>query len=62
MINEANMSNDIQQPTSELNGRTIDDFDDSWLHCNVSFETIPLEDKSTPYKTSGIKATFYALY
>ena len=39
VINEANMSNDIfQQLTYELNGRTIDDFDDSWLHHNDSFQ------------------------
>ena len=39
VINEANMSNDIfQQLTYELNRRTIDDFDDSWLHHNDSFQ------------------------
>ena len=43
VINEANMFNDIvQQPTSELNGRTTDN--DSWLHRNNSFQRIPLKD------------------
>ena len=49
MINEADMSNDVAlQPTFELNGRTTDEFDDSWLHRNDSFQVIPLEDTS-PY-------------
>ena len=49
VINEANMSNDIQQPTSELNGRTTYDFNDSWLHRNNSFQRIPLKDTTYEY-------------
>ena len=53
VINEANMSNNIvQQPTSELNWRTTDDFNDSWLHRNNSFQRIPLKDRHTSTFTS----------
>ena len=39
VINETNTSNGIvEHPTSELNERTTDDFDDSWLHHNDSFQ------------------------
>ena len=32
MINESNTSNGVvEQPNSEIDGRTIDDFDDSWF-------------------------------
>ena len=55
VINETNMSNDIvEHPTSELNERTTDDFDDSWLHHNDTFQTIPMEDRSTLYIAYGI--------
>ena len=55
MINEANRSNDvIPQLTSELNERTTNDFDDSWLHRNDTFQTIPMEDRSTLYRANGI--------
>ena len=64
MINEANMSNDIAlQPTFELNGRTTNEFDDSWLLRNDSFQVIPLEDTSPIYRASGIiKARSYTWY
>jgi hypothetical protein len=55
VINETNTSNDVvQQPTSELDGRTTNDFDDSWLHQNDSFQIIPMEDRSTLYTAYGI--------
>lgn len=44
VINETNMRNDIvQHATSDLNVGTTDDFDDSWLHLNDSFQRIPME-------------------
>jgi hypothetical protein len=55
VINETNTSNDVvRHPTSELDGRTTDDFDDSWLHHNDSFQIIPMEDTRTLYRASGI--------
>ena len=44
VINETNTSNGVvEHPTSELNERTTDDFDDSWLRHNDTFQTIPME-------------------
>jgi hypothetical protein len=55
VINEINTSNDVvQQSTSELDGRTTDDFDDSRLHRNDSFQRTPMESTSTLYRASGI--------
>ena len=55
VINETNTSNDVvEHLTSELNERTIDDFDDSWLRHNDTFQTIPMEGTSTLYKAYGI--------
>ena len=51
VINETNTSNGIvEHPTSELNERTTDDFDDSWLHQDDTFQTIPVEGTSTLYR------------
>ena len=49
VLNEANMSNDIKQLTSELNGRTTDDFNYSWWHRNNYFQRIPLKDTTYEY-------------
>ena len=55
VINETNTSNSVvEHLTSELNERTTDDFDDSWLHRNDTFQTIPMKDTSTVYKAYGI--------
>ena len=55
VINETNTSNGIvEHLTSELNERNIDDFDDSWLHHNDTFQTIPMEGTSTLYRSYGI--------
>jgi len=55
VINETNMSNGVvEHLTSELNERTTDDFDDSWLHNNDTFKTIPMERTSTLYRAYGI--------
>ena len=55
VINETNTSNDVvEYLTSELNDRTTYDFDDSWLHRNDTFQTIPMEDRSTLYRANGI--------
>jgi len=44
VINETNTSNGVvEHLTSELNERTTDDFDDSWLRHNDTFQTIPME-------------------
>ena len=52
VINKTNTSNGVvEHPTSELNGRTTDDFDDSWLHQDDTFQTIPVEGTSTLYRT-----------
>ena len=51
VINETNTSNGVvEHLTSELNERItddFDDFDDSWLHHNDTFQTIPMERTST---------------
>ena len=58
VINETNTSNGVvEHLTSELNERItddFDDFDDSWLHHNDTFQTIPMECTSTLYKAHGI--------
>jgi len=55
VINETNTSNSVvEHLTSELNERTTDDFDDSWLRHNDTFQTIPMEGTSTLYKAYGI--------
>ena len=55
VINETNTSNDVvEYLTSELNDRTTYDFDDSWLHRNDTFQTIPMEGTSTLYRAYGI--------
>ena len=55
VINETNTSNGVvEHLTSELNERNIDDFDDSWLHHNDTFQTIPMEGTSTLYRAYGI--------
>jgi len=55
VINETNTSNGVvEHLTSELNERTTDDFDDSWLHHNDTFQTIPMEGTSTLYRAYGI--------
>ena len=55
VINETNTSNGVvEHLTSELNERTTDDFDDSWLHHNDTFQTIPMERTSTLYRAYGI--------
>ena len=55
VINETNTSNGVvEHPTSELNERTTDDFDDSWLHQDDTFQTIPMERTSTLYRAYGI--------
>ena len=48
LINETNTSNGVvDHLTSGLNERITDDFDDSWLHHNDTFQTIPMECMST---------------
>ena len=55
VINETNTSNGVvDHLTSGLNERTTDDFDDSWLHHNDTFQTIPMERTSTLYRAYGI--------
>ena len=55
VINETNTSNGVvDHLTSGLNERTTDDFDDSWLHHNDTFQTIPMEGTSTLYRAYGI--------
>ena len=55
VINETNTSNGVvEHLTSELNERTTDGFDDSWLHHNYTFQTIPMEHTSTLYRAYGI--------
>ena len=55
VINETNTSNGVvEHLTSELNERTTYDFDDSWLHHNDTFQTIPMEHTSTLYRAYGI--------
>ena len=55
VINETNTSNGVvEHLTSELNERTTYDFDDSWLHHNDTFQTIPMERTSTLYRAYGI--------
>jgi len=55
VINKTNTSNGVvEHLTSELNERTTDDSDDSWLHRNDTFQTIPMEGTSTLYRAYGI--------